>query len=113
MGALGGRRWVSARQPKDDSKSTQPDDHRPASTRHTRYTRVRAAARPFPGTGVWLTLIYPVAVTWMRQRDHNIFANAASLLVCGVLAGVVVADCTACAYTGRVAVPVFSNAELG
>jgi membrane peptidoglycan carboxypeptidase len=27
----------------------------------------------------------------MRQRDHNIFANAASLLVCGVLAGVVVA----------------------
>ncbi len=27
----------------------------------------------------------------MRKRDHNIFANAASLLVCGVLAGVVVA----------------------
>ena len=27
----------------------------------------------------------------MRQRDHNIFANAASLLVCGVLAGIVVA----------------------
>ena len=27
----------------------------------------------------------------MRKRDHNIFANAASLLICGVLAGVVVA----------------------
>jgi len=27
----------------------------------------------------------------MRQRDHNIFANAASLLLCGVLAGIVVA----------------------
>jgi membrane peptidoglycan carboxypeptidase len=27
----------------------------------------------------------------MRQRDHNIFANAASLLICGVLAGIVVA----------------------
>jgi membrane peptidoglycan carboxypeptidase len=27
----------------------------------------------------------------MRRRDHNIFANAASLIICGVLAGVVVA----------------------
>src|SRR3954469_24737569 len=27
----------------------------------------------------------------MRRRDHNIFANASSLLVCGLLAGVVVA----------------------
>ncbi|WP_176730782.1 transglycosylase domain-containing protein, partial [Micromonospora mirobrigensis] len=27
----------------------------------------------------------------MRKRDHNIFANAASLLICGLLAGVVVA----------------------
>ena len=27
----------------------------------------------------------------MRQRDHNIFANAASLLICGILAGIVVA----------------------
>jgi membrane peptidoglycan carboxypeptidase len=27
----------------------------------------------------------------MRKRDHNIFASAASLLICGVLAGVVVA----------------------
>ncbi len=26
----------------------------------------------------------------MRRRDHNIFANAASLIICGVLAGVVV-----------------------
>ncbi|MEV0152555.1 penicillin-binding protein [Micromonospora sp. NPDC050686] len=27
----------------------------------------------------------------MRKRDHNIFANAASLIICGLLAGVVVA----------------------
>src|SRR5690606_21637394 len=27
----------------------------------------------------------------MRQRDHNIFASAASLLICGVLAGIVIA----------------------
>src|SRR4029079_836017 len=27
----------------------------------------------------------------MRRHDHNIFANAASLLLCGVLAGIVVA----------------------
>ncbi|MEH0938253.1 penicillin-binding protein [Micromonospora psammae] len=27
----------------------------------------------------------------MRKRDHNVFANAASLLICGLLAGVVVA----------------------
>ena len=43
-----------------------------------------------PGHAAPLVL-YPVAVTWMRKRDHNIFANAASLLICGVLAGVVVA----------------------
>src|SRR3954454_8253819 len=35
---------------------------------------------------------YPARVTsWMRRRDHNIFANATSLLICGLLAGVVVA----------------------
>src|SRR5262245_2072682 len=38
-----------------------------------------------------MVLSYPGAVTWMRKRDHNIFTNAASLIVCGVLAGVVVA----------------------
>jgi membrane peptidoglycan carboxypeptidase len=32
-----------------------------------------------------------VAVNWMRKRDHNIVANAASLLICGILAGIVVA----------------------
>jgi membrane peptidoglycan carboxypeptidase len=32
-----------------------------------------------------------VAVTWIRKRDRNLFANAASLLLCGILAGVVVA----------------------
>jgi len=36
-------------------------------------------------------LYYPVRVTWMRKRDHNLLTNAFSLLVCGVLAGVVVA----------------------
>ncbi|MFF5174135.1 penicillin-binding protein [Micromonospora sp. NPDC000089] len=30
-------------------------------------------------------------MTWMRKRDHNVFTNAASLLICGLLAGVVVA----------------------
>ncbi|MCU7727041.1 penicillin-binding protein [Actinoplanes sp. KI2] len=29
--------------------------------------------------------------SWFRRRDHNIFTNAASLVVCGALAGVVVA----------------------
>ncbi|MFC7530365.1 transglycosylase domain-containing protein [Actinoplanes sp. GCM10030250] len=29
--------------------------------------------------------------SWFRRRDHNIFTNATSLLVCGLLAGVVVA----------------------
>jgi membrane peptidoglycan carboxypeptidase len=29
--------------------------------------------------------------SWFRRRDHNIFANAATLLICGLLAGVVVA----------------------
>jgi membrane peptidoglycan carboxypeptidase len=30
-------------------------------------------------------------VSWIRPRDHNIFANAGSLVLCGLLAGVVVA----------------------
>src|SRR5262245_46696079 len=34
---------------------------------------------------------YPEAVKWMRRRDHALLTNAASLLVCGLLAGVVVA----------------------
>ncbi|MFI5493367.1 transglycosylase domain-containing protein [Actinoplanes sp. NPDC051859] len=29
--------------------------------------------------------------SWMRRRDHNIFTNVSSLLICGLLAGVVVA----------------------
>ncbi|WP_229067723.1 transglycosylase domain-containing protein [Actinoplanes sp. DH11] len=29
--------------------------------------------------------------SWLRRRDHNIFTNATSLLICGLLAGVVVA----------------------
>ncbi|MFI5889815.1 transglycosylase domain-containing protein [Actinoplanes sp. NPDC051513] len=29
--------------------------------------------------------------SWFRRRDHNIFTNATSLLICGLLAGVVVA----------------------
>ena len=37
----------------------------------------------------WLT--YPEAVMRMRRHDHNPITNAASLIVCGVLAGVVVA----------------------
>jgi membrane peptidoglycan carboxypeptidase len=42
----------------------------------------------------WLhgALAYSARVTsWIRRRDHNIFANATSLLICGLLAGVVVA----------------------
>jgi membrane peptidoglycan carboxypeptidase len=35
--------------------------------------------------------LLPVTTSWMRRRDHNIFANATSLLICGLLAGVVVA----------------------
>ena len=34
---------------------------------------------------------YPVAVSWMRPRDHNIFVNIGSLVVCALVAGVVVA----------------------
>jgi membrane peptidoglycan carboxypeptidase len=34
---------------------------------------------------------YPVPVTWMRKRDHGVLTNAASLLICGLLAGIVVA----------------------
>jgi membrane peptidoglycan carboxypeptidase len=29
--------------------------------------------------------------SWFRRRDHNIFANAATLLICGLLTGIVVA----------------------
>src|ERR1700755_2352207 len=29
--------------------------------------------------------------SWMRRRDHNVFLNVFSLLLCGLLAGVVVA----------------------
>ena len=36
-------------------------------------------------------LPYPDGVTWIRKRDHNLLTNAASLLICGLLAGVVVA----------------------
>jgi len=37
------------------------------------------------------SLTYPDWVTLMRKRDHNPLTNAASLLICGLLAGVVVA----------------------
>ena len=30
-------------------------------------------------------------MTWIRKRDHSLLSNAASLLVCGLLAGFVVA----------------------
>ena len=33
----------------------------------------------------------PRVSSWFRPRDHNVFTNATSLLICGVLAGVVVA----------------------
>jgi membrane peptidoglycan carboxypeptidase len=36
-------------------------------------------------------LAYPEAVTWMRRRDRSLLSNATSLLICGLLAGVVVA----------------------
>jgi len=42
-------------------------------------------------TGPHQSLTYPDVVTWMRKRDHNVLTNAASLLICGLLAGVVVA----------------------
>ncbi|HWS32749.1 MAG TPA: transglycosylase domain-containing protein [Actinoplanes sp.] len=43
--------------------------------------------------------------SWFRRRDHNIFTNATSLLVCGLLAGVVVAAAAfpAAALTGLAA----------
>ncbi|WP_045744102.1 transglycosylase domain-containing protein [Actinoplanes rectilineatus] len=43
--------------------------------------------------------------SWLRRRDHNIFTNATSLLVCGLLAGVVVAAAAfpAAAMTGLAA----------
>ncbi|MDR6317016.1 membrane peptidoglycan carboxypeptidase [Actinoplanes couchii] len=43
--------------------------------------------------------------SWFRRRDHNIFTNAGSLLVCGLLAGVVVAAAAfpAAAMTGLMA----------
>jgi len=45
----------------------------------------------FTQTAAHRGVIYPVAVKWMRTRDRSLFANAASLLVCGILAGIVVA----------------------
>src|SRR5262249_31732486 len=45
-----------------------------------------------PGQGAARCLVpYPVPVTWMRKRDHGVLTNAASLLICGLLAGIVVA----------------------
>src|SRR5258705_3229138 len=44
------------------------------------------AATPIPDS-----FYYDVAVTWMRKHDRSLVANAASLLVCGILAGIVVA----------------------
>ncbi|MEU4420004.1 transglycosylase domain-containing protein [Actinoplanes sp. NPDC024001] len=43
--------------------------------------------------------------SWLRRRDHNIFTNATSLMVCGLLAGVVVAAAAfpAAAMTGLAA----------
>src|SRR3569833_442880 len=42
--------------------------------------------------------------SWMRRGDHNIFANASALLICGVLAGVVAAAaCPAAAMSGLAA----------
>jgi membrane peptidoglycan carboxypeptidase len=48
---------------------------------------------------------YPVPVTWMRKRDRSLLSNAAGLLVCGLLAGVVVAAAAfpAVAMTGLAA----------
>jgi membrane peptidoglycan carboxypeptidase len=37
------------------------------------------------------SVAYPVAVDWMRRHDRSLLSNALSLLVCGLLAGVVVA----------------------
>src|SRR5262245_34182060 len=45
----------------------------------------------FTQTAMNRGVIYPVAAKWMRTRDRSLFANAASLLVCGILAGIVVA----------------------
>ena len=39
-----------------------------------------------------MPVAYPVAVVnWIRKRDRSLLSNATSLLVCGLLAGVVVA----------------------
>jgi len=48
---------------------------------------------------------YPVAVNWMRKHDRSLLSNATSLLVCGLLAGVVVAAAAfpIAAMTGLVA----------
>jgi membrane peptidoglycan carboxypeptidase len=40
---------------------------------------------------VGCVVTYPDAVTWMPKRDHGLLSHAASLLVCGLLAGIVVA----------------------
>jgi membrane peptidoglycan carboxypeptidase len=49
---------------------------------------------PAEGNGRWAWWVRSRtlgAVSWMRPRDHNIFVNAGSLVLCGLLAGVVVA----------------------
>jgi membrane peptidoglycan carboxypeptidase len=48
---------------------------------------------------------YPDAVTWMRKRDRSLLSNAVGLLICGLLAGVVVAAAAfpAVAMTGLAA----------
>jgi membrane peptidoglycan carboxypeptidase len=38
-----------------------------------------------------IAVAYPVAVDWMRRHDRSLLSNALSLLICGLLAGVVVA----------------------
>src|SRR5437763_17081064 len=38
-----------------------------------------------------VAVAYPVPVDWMRKGDRSLLSNATSLLVCGLLAGVVVA----------------------
>ena len=72
-----------ARVAADSTTVDATDARRHASDHNDGRVRTRDAASSY--------VTYPVAVTWMRKRDHNIFANAASLLICGLLAGVVVA----------------------
>ena len=81
---------VSARCRKVDSGVTKPDVPRQASCQ-VKDRQLDGDQAHGALTTEGFPVLYPVAVTWMRQRDHNIFASAASLLICGVLAGVVVA----------------------